>query len=300
MATSALETSISQGAQDVAEAQGVAYSDIAKTESERGTTGFQDYDANKVSSTLSNTINYKEPASYIDNAKQTVAGQLQTLLASDNPYIKQQEQKAQEYSGKRGLLNSTIAAQVGRTAAIESALPIAQQDSQTFNQFAKAKQDADYNTQTIQTEAIVSGGLAEQNAAIKQTQQNIQNAFTSKIQGASEQSKTFLQDLQQQHATFESDLDRQHQQILQQQQVTAEKAASIRTQASSIMQNYQISVENLMTDPDFLNLGSEALQNTIVQLQTLASNSINFIGASSGVDLTSFVDAYLEPISIST
>jgi len=296
--TTTTPNTISQSAQDVAKAQGVAYSDISKTEAERGATDFQDYDANKVGSALSNNISFKDSGSYIDTAKQTVAGQLQSLLASDSPYLKQQEQKAVEKAGSRGLINSGLAVEFGRRAAIEGALPIAQQDAQMYNQFAKSKQDAEYNAQNVQVEAIVSGGLAEQNAAIKQKQQDIQNAFTSKMQGASDQSKTWLQDLQQQHTTFESDLDRQHQAILQNQSISAEKAASIRTQASSIMQNYQISVENLMTDPDFLNLGETALQNTISQLQTLASNSINFIGASSGVDLSDFVDTYLEPITI--
>jgi hypothetical protein len=198
----------------------------------------------------------------------------------------------------RGMLNTSMAAGASRAEAYKAALPIAQQDAETYARAQGMEQQAKNAQTQTQTEAIVSSEMAKQNADIKQTQQNLQNIFSAQMQGASEQNKVWLQDLQQQHQSFEASLEKQHQMVLQNQQISAEKAQSIRQQSSAIMQNYQISVENLMTDPDFLNLGSAALQNTIVQLQALASNSINFIGASSGVDLTGFVDAYLEPISV--
>lgn len=293
---------IATTAQDVAKAQGVAYEEVAKptTAATTNSSLFPTYDANRATQDVGSLAQVKQPTSYFDQAKSTVAGQLTALLGSDSPYIKQQENKAKEQSASRGMLNSTLASQAGREAAIGAALPIAQQDASEYNKFALQTQSTQNQQATIQTEAIVSSELAKQNAAIAQSKQNIQNEFTAKLQGASEQSKVWLQDFQNQYDSGVKELDRQHNLLLQREQVSAEKANSIRNSSSQIMQNYQISVENLLTDPDFLNLGPAALQNSISQLQTLASNSINFIGASSGIDMSAFVDAYLEPITIYT
>lgn len=291
-------TSISQSAQDIAKAQGVAYSDISKTEAERPTTDYQDYNGSKVKSALDSTINFKAPASYIDTAKSTVAGQLNTLLSSDNPYIKLNENKAVEQAGSRGLLNSTIAASAGRNAAIASALPIAQQDAQTYNQFNQAQQAADINIQNIQAEGIISGEITEQKAAIDRKNQDIQNSFTSMMQGADEQSKTWLGDLQNTYNTNLQNLDIMSKKYMQEAELTAQQTQNVATQASTIMQNYQVSVENMLQDPDFLNLGADAVNNAINQLQNLASNAILFVGASQGIELDAFVDAYLTELEV--
>lgn len=65
-----------------------------------------------------------------DNA--LVSNNLTKLLASDNPYMSLARSKAKAYSNSRGLLNSTMAGQAGERAAIESALPIAQQDASSY------------------------------------------------------------------------------------------------------------------------------------------------------------------------
>lgn len=292
-----IPTTIGQTSQDISKAQGVAYEGIAK-EAETTQPDWASYDAAKVSSDIGTLATPKAASSYIDQATNTVAGQLNTLLASNSPYIKQAEAAAKEQAAGRGLLNTTLAAGAGRKAAIESALPIAQYDAETYNKFGLQQQQAENQAKQIQAEAIVSGTLNQQSSALKQTAQNIQNAFNSRIQGASEQSKTWLQELQNSHATALQTLQFEQNSLLQQQQISAEKAESIRTQASQIMQNYQISVENLMTDPDFLDLGAEAVNNAINQMQTLAKNSIKFVGASSGIDLSEFVNTYLPALTV--
>jgi len=60
-----------------------------------------------------------------------VSNQLSKLLQQDNPYMQRAVARANEYSNSRCLLNSSIAAGAGTAAAIDSALPIAQQDAQT-------------------------------------------------------------------------------------------------------------------------------------------------------------------------
>jgi hypothetical protein len=88
--------------------------------------------------------------------------------------------------------------------------------------------------------------------------------------------------------------------LLQREQISAEKNQMVRQETSAVMQNYQITVENLMTDPDFLEMGSVAVNNAINELQALARNTINFIGAASEIDLSDFTDEYLADLKVAT
>lgn len=83
----------------------------------------------------------------------TVAWQMNNLLDEQSPYITQAKQQGKELAASRGLLNSSMAAGSSQRAAIESALPIAQQDASTYfsqginnqnlaNQFSLARQNA--------------------------------------------------------------------------------------------------------------------------------------------------------------
>lgn len=291
-------TTIGTNAQDIAKAQGVAYEGIAKQAETTPTPTYSDYDATKTASDITTLATPKTASSYYDVAKGTVAGQLTSLLSQDSPYIKQAEQKSKEEMSRKGMLSSSAAIAAGREAAYNAALPIAQQDASEYNKFAGQQQATENQQATIQTEAIVSGEMSKQKAAIAQTAQNIQNAFNSRLTGANEESKAWMEGLAQSHDTAMKELTHTQNLALQQFDVTSKKAESIRTASAQIMQNYQISVENLMTDPDFLNLGSAAVNNAINQMQTLARNSIKFVGASSGVDMSAYVDTYLTNLTV--
>ena len=289
---------ISQQAQDVAKATGVAYEDVATETESQDLPQYRDYDSALVGSTLEDQIEFKPTETYIDKARSTVAGQLESLLAADSPYIRQAERAAEEKAQSRNMLNTTLAIQAGREAAISQALPIAQQDAQTYAKGDLSRMAAEQNIETIQSEAIVSGEMVKQKAAIDQANKNINNAFQARIQGASEQSKVWLNDLQNTYNANMQGLQAASQQMLLETELDSNRAQKVRDSAASIMQNYQISVENMLTDPDFLNLGAESVQNALNQLQTVATNSIGFIGASAGIDMDPFIEAYMAPIDI--
>lgn len=71
--------------------------------------------------------------SKFDEKTMTTQGQLNGLLQSDNPYMKQARRSGEEHANKRGLLNSSIAAGASESAAINAALPIAQADASAAN-----------------------------------------------------------------------------------------------------------------------------------------------------------------------
>lgn len=61
---------------------------------------------------------------------QTVAGNLERLQRTPDQYMQQNMKQGQQFAARRGLLNSSMAAQAGQQAAIAGALPIAQADAQ--------------------------------------------------------------------------------------------------------------------------------------------------------------------------
>lgn len=291
-------TSISTEAQDVAKATGVSYSDIATDQETRDPVDFAGYDAGKANTDLAANTEFKPASNYVDEAKSTVAGQLNTILASDSPYIQQNERMAQEKAASRGLMNTSIATRQGQLAAIQSALPIAQQDAQTWAQAQGAQQQAEYGQQTIQSEAIVSGGLVAQKAAIERKNQDLNNAFQAAMTGASEQAKIWGQDLQNTFSRSMTELQQAHENLMLTTELDMNQSMAVAEHSASIMQNYQVSVENMLQDPDFLEMGAEAVNNAINQLQTLASNSIGFIGASQDVNMDQWLTDYLKPLTV--
>jgi hypothetical protein len=61
-----------------------------------------------------------------------VQNQLNGLLQSDSPYIKNARQRGAEYAASRGNINSSIGAGASQRAALEAALPIAESDAGVY------------------------------------------------------------------------------------------------------------------------------------------------------------------------
>ncbi|MDH3386887.1 MAG: hypothetical protein OEN02_03195 [Gammaproteobacteria bacterium] len=66
------------------------------------------------------------------NKESTVEGRLGGLLSQNNPYIDRARTAAAQTANRRGMLNTSMAAGAAEGAAIDRALPIAQQDARAF------------------------------------------------------------------------------------------------------------------------------------------------------------------------
>jgi hypothetical protein len=60
-----------------------------------------------------------------DSVKKQITG----MMSSDSPYMKAARNKGHQFANQRGMMNSSIAGQAAEAAAINAALPIAQQDA---------------------------------------------------------------------------------------------------------------------------------------------------------------------------
>ncbi len=74
-------------------------------------------------------------------AQETVQGQLDTILKNGNPLLEAAKARAAQAANARGLQNSSMAAQAGEEAIVNTALPIASQDASTYNKQALVNQD---------------------------------------------------------------------------------------------------------------------------------------------------------------
>jgi hypothetical protein len=76
-------------------------------------------------------------------SQELTSEQLNALLASDSPYVQGARSRAIRYQASRGLTpNSNLAGAAGETAAIESALPIAQSDAGVYDRTASENMEA--------------------------------------------------------------------------------------------------------------------------------------------------------------
>ena len=147
----------------------------------------------------------RQTANIVDQERGTVAGQMRGLLAENSPYLQVARTGALQTAAGRGLLNSSIAAGAGEEAAIKQALPIAQQDAQTYadigKQNAKTISDSLLNLQVGQLEhqkslanAKITGALTTQEAAKQFETQRISEAGQLQRQEIENAMKAVLQD----------------------------------------------------------------------------------------------------------
>ena len=98
--------------------------------------------------------------------EETVESRLTNLLKRDNPYLASARSGAMQQANSRGLLNTSIAAGAGESAAIQSALPIAQQDAGFYQNRNLAGQQGEIQSSLSAQQANQQKGLYETQGAI--------------------------------------------------------------------------------------------------------------------------------------
>lgn len=276
-----------------------AYSGIAEGATDQ-TLNVDEYDPTKVKDKLGDTTQYKEGTSYIDKAKSTVAGQLETLLNKENrdtnPLFQQAESRGEVGASRRGQLGSSMGIGAVEGQVYNQAMDIARQDAQTFAQADLAQQQAEYGTAKAEKEAVLSSEVQKYTADIERANKNIDQQFTALMTSADKQTQASLSALQKKYKEDYAILDAKIRENIVDKELDARKKQMAYEQSANILQNYQVTVENMMTNPNFLELGREAIVNSINQIQNLATNQVNFIGNAVGVDFTDLIDFYFDPV----
>lgn len=139
------------------------------------------YTANQATPQAASAVGYT-PQTFTVNDPSTVQGQVKGIIQDDSPLMQQARTRANQDYQSRGLLDSSMAIGAGQQAVLNAALPIAQQDANTYNQ-------AMTNTANAKNAALNFGAAATNTAS----QQNAQLGTNVSLANADSANKA-LQD----------------------------------------------------------------------------------------------------------
>lgn len=223
-----------------------------------------------------------------------VAWQLNQLLQSDSDYMKESDRGATELANRYGALGSSMHASAARRESIRSALPIATSDAEGARGFGMQQQAAENEVNVSQAETELGSALQQQRVALENSQTALSSKLDMLAQGLDQEGRAMLEGVNARFADQTKTLEADLQQMLNSNQIDADTATFARAQAGELIENYQISVEELLQDPDFLALGSSAVEQTLNNMLQTTTAGIQFVADSSGINLDDYLDDFFE------
>ena len=224
--------------------------------------------------------NVKKGSSYVDPGS-LVEDRLQSMLGDKNNVMNKRLQAMGTMGANRaGLASSSmgVGAAIGNSA--NTLLKVAQQDSKTLNDFAGRQQKTENAIENYKGQGAVSGQLNRQ-----EQDQNRQNMAFKTAVGGLDKATT---------ARFEK-IKTEWAQSLDTMKITAAEAADLRKYGSEIIENHQVSVENLLGNTTFLGLGSKATKNILNNLANGMTGSLQYLNNTAGVS-TAVNNSYLRAL----
>lgn len=131
------------------------------------------------------------------DSKSTVAGQMNSLLDKNSDYMKRAETKGLQLANSRGLLNTDFAVSAAHGAAMDAALPIAQQDAQTYNNQSLTNQGYSNQANQVNTQNQQATNLANQQANNRASEFNSSMNFDQWNSERDRENQEFLTRLEQ-------------------------------------------------------------------------------------------------------
>lgn len=210
----------------------------------------------------------------------TVAGQMTGLLASESPYMTSARSNAQQAANARGLLNSTMAATAGEKAAIDSAMPIAQQDASYFQNQGLAARSTDSTSRLQKEQGDIQKGLY-------QTQGDISSKLQTEAAGQkatlSKQEHAQAQEIQKAELSFKQ-LQLDSQVDVEKMKLSQEQQTIFNDTVNSISDDYMQDYMEIMLNPNFKK--PEDRQKAIDVLAENTKQRYAAAAAIAGVNLT--------------
>jgi len=187
---------------------------------------------------------------YITPYYQTVEGRMQGLLSSGSEYMQNARKSGEMVADSRGLLNSGLAGQYGQKAAIEAALPIAQQDSKAFTDSAMLGYKANLDANTIREQEMASSRLSAQTADQTALLNEKQQEATSELSNQEASQRLILDRQQQEALTFRNQVQNEFDLTLKNAQISADSKANLAQQFTSLSDRLQALVNSTLVDPN--------------------------------------------------
>jgi hypothetical protein len=247
---------------------------------------------------LTTTGNTVKPAANYLTSDTSVASQLSKLLSQDSDYMKQVDAKSKITASNLGMLSSDRYIGAATGAAIRESLPIATADAQTAAKFGLQQQQGDSAMAQTSMEGLVSGALKKQEGSIATQLKKTEGQINSYLQSAAAKSDASM-------ANLNNTLNKETQEALKILENNLQKsllaveydertAEATRAQATSQIENTMIGIENLLKDPDILQLGSEAVSQIINNQITMMKSGIELTYNLAGLNIDSYVSDLLD------
>lgn len=215
--------------------------------------------------TNANTTTYTPTDMTVDTSKQTVQGQLDSILSKDSPVLQRARTLSQQQANSRGLINSSMAASAGTAAMIDAAVPIAGADANIFNTVASQNKVAKDQA-----------GAAGAAAANSNAQVNAGAANTLDLQNVKGNQALELANVDAANKKDVANIEANYHQLLQTSQ-----------DAQQLFSQYSATISQIMTDT---NTAAFQKQEAVNKLTGMLQAGLQIIGSISNVDLTSLLD----------
>ena len=240
-------------------------------------------------STMTNAqaTGYQGTQTDVNKATDTVQGQMAGIIDANSPLMQQAARRASEQSNARGLLNSSLAVGAGQEAVMDKALPIAQQDANTYTNTRLANQNssnaglqfsAAAQNQASQTNASLATDTSQKNAAAANNLQMtaMDQAFKIAVTNADAQNKVLMQQLGDVTKTNLANIEADYKTLIQ-------TSAS----ASDMFRQTQDAISKVVADT---NMNAQAKATAINGYLGWMKTSLNLVASVNGVDLSNLLN----------
>ena len=209
----------------------------------------------------------------VNRATETAAGQVESLLAKDNPLLQRARTIALQNMNQRGLVNSSMAQGAGVAAMVDRITPIAQQDAATYSNRALANMDATNRANEFnvgQNNQLFSQGL---NIASQFGLQDLSQKFQTAEREASQTFQTGEREASQTFQTGEREATQKFQsyESLLQREFTAEENNLDRVQQMRIVELQEAGANRRQAETIAAQERAQASQQAFERAQAAAA-----------------------------
>lgn len=213
----------------------------------------------------------------------TVQGQLANIIDTNSPLMQRAAAKADTNSNARGLLNSSMAVGASQGAVMDAAMPIAQADAASNNQFAltnaaASNQNAQFNA-SANNQGILMNTQNNQDASkFNANAQNTTNATNAQLAQANDVQNTVEQNKM---ATVRQDaLNKQY---IADSSNQAQSASAANAAAAQIMSMQTQQIQAIQSNS---SMDAAAKTKAINELIALNKNTIDIVSKLGGIQIT--------------
>ena len=205
----------------------------------------------------------------------TVEKRMEGLLSSDSPYLTAARTRAKQAANVRGLLNTSMAAGAGEKAAIETALPIAQQDAKYFQESAGKTQTGRVQEGLYETQGEISKDIATHEGEIASglSAQKAEETKALSTQEATQRAELSLQEslqtqdleqIVQAGANYRQQMELNVQNAIATMELGTEERTAYANSVAEMGENFMLELNNIQRDP---NVTSAAKTGAIKSLR---------------------------------